>query len=100
MDNQVQVPRNDPNVKNIIKEKEKEISKESTKKDEQVVIDNQAKSFVPKAPFPQRLQANKKRNHCEGILEVFKNVQINIHFLNAINHIGLLMIIHFRWFAN
>ena len=60
MDNQVQVLPNDPNVENIIKEKEKEISKDSTKRDDQVVVDNQAKFFVPKAPFPQRLQANKK----------------------------------------
>ena len=75
VDNQVQIPPNDSNVENIIKEKEKEISKESTKKNDQVVVDNQTKFFVPKAPFPQPLQANKKRNHCEGILKVFKNVQ-------------------------
>jgi len=87
VDNQIQVPPNDPNVENIIKEKEKEISKESTKKDDQVVVDNQAKSFVPKASFPQHLQSNKKRNHYERILKVFKNVQINIPFLDAINQI-------------
>ena len=42
---------------------------------------------MPKAPFPRHLQANKKRNHCEGILKVFKTVQINISFLDAINQI-------------
>ena len=42
---------------------------------------------MPKAPFPQRLQARRKKNHCERILKVFKNVQINIPFLDAINQI-------------
>jgi len=51
VDNQVQASPNNPNVI-----KEKENPKESTKKDDQVVVDNQEKSFVSKAPFPQRLQ--------------------------------------------
>ena len=42
---------------------------------------------MPKAPFPQRLQANRKENYCEGILKVFKNIQFNIPFLDAINQI-------------
>ena len=42
---------------------------------------------MPRAPFPQRLQANKKEKYCEGILKVFKNVQISIPFLDAINQI-------------
>ena len=61
VDNQVQAPPSNPNV---VSEKEKENSKESTKKDDQVIIDNQDKSFVPKAPFPQRLQPTRKKNHC------------------------------------
>ena len=40
-----------------------------------------------KVPFAQRLQANRKKNHFEGILKVFKNIQINILFLDAINQI-------------
>jgi len=45
----VQIPLNNhPNVE--IKEKEKEVPKESTKKDKQVV-DTQEKSFVPKDHF-------------------------------------------------
>ena len=84
MDNQVYAPPNNPNV---VKKKEKEDPKESTKKDDQVVVDNQEKSFVPKAPFPQRLQATRKKNHYERILKVFKNVPINIPFLDAINQI-------------
>ena len=42
---------------------------------------------MPKAPFSQRLQPIRKKNHCEKILKVFKNVQINIPFLIAINQI-------------
>jgi len=42
---------------------------------------------VPKAPFPQRFQPTKKKNHCERILKVFSNVQINIPFLDVINQI-------------
>jgi len=85
VDNQVQAP---PNNRNVVKKKEKENSKESTKKNDQVVVDNQEKFFVPKAPFPQRLQPTRTKNHYEGILKVFKNVQINILFLDAINQIS------------
>jgi hypothetical protein len=40
--------------------------------------------FVPKVPYPERLQAPKKGGKFEDILEVFKKVQINISFLDAI----------------
>jgi hypothetical protein len=40
--------------------------------------------FVPKAPFPERLTAPKKGSKFDDILEVFKQVQINIPFLDAI----------------
>ena len=42
---------------------------------------------MPKAPFLQRLQPTRKKNHCEEILKVFKNVQFNIPFLDVINQI-------------
>jgi len=58
VDNQVQDPPNNPN---IVEEKEKENPKEPTKKDDQVAVDNQEKSFVPKGPFPQRLQLTRKK---------------------------------------
>jgi hypothetical protein len=38
------------------------------------------RSFVPKVPYPDRLLAPKKRGKFEDILEVFKQVQINIPF--------------------
>jgi hypothetical protein len=45
------------------------------------------RSFVPKAPYPKRLQVPKKGEKFEDILEVFKQVQINIPFLDAIQQI-------------
>jgi len=53
-----------------------------------VVVDTQKKPFVLKALFPQCLQVNWMKNQYERIVEVFKNVQINIPFLNAINKIS------------
>jgi len=82
VDNQVQVSPNNPNNEN------KEKKNKSTKKNDLSIVDNQAKSFVPKAPFPQCLQANRKKNHCKGILKVLKNVQINILFLDVSNQIS------------
>jgi hypothetical protein len=43
-----------------------------------------SRSFVPKAPYPERLRAPKKNAQFAEILEVFKQVQINIPFLDAI----------------
>jgi hypothetical protein len=45
------------------------------------------RSFVPKAPYLERLQAPKKGATFEDILDVFKQVQINIPFLDAIQQI-------------
>jgi hypothetical protein len=43
---------------------------------------------VPKAPYPERLQAPRNEGKLEDILEVFKQVQINIPFLDAIQQIN------------
>jgi hypothetical protein len=45
------------------------------------------RSFVPKAPYPERLRAPKKNAQFAEILEVFKQVQINIPFLDAIQQV-------------
>ena len=42
------------------------------------------RSFISKAPYPERLKAPKKNAQFVEILEVFKQVQINIPFLDAI----------------
>ena len=48
------------------------------------VVKEPSRALVPKAPYPKRLQAPKNGGKLEDILEVFKQVQINIPFLDAI----------------
>jgi hypothetical protein len=42
------------------------------------------RSFALKAPYPERLRVPKKNAQFAKFLEVFKQVQINIPFLDAI----------------
>ena len=51
------------------------------------VVEEPPRAFVPKAPYPERLQVPKNGGKLEDILEVFKQVQINIPFLDAIQQI-------------
>jgi hypothetical protein len=51
------------------------------------IMKDPPRSFVPKAPYLERLQAPKKGGKFEDILEVFKQVQINIPFLDTIQQI-------------
>jgi hypothetical protein len=51
-------------------------------------VEDPPRSFVPKAPYPERLRASKKKNaQFAEIMEVFKQVQINIPFLDAIQQV-------------
>jgi hypothetical protein len=49
-----------------------------------LVVKEPPRLFVPKVPYPERLQVPKKGGKKEDIPEVFKQVQINIPFLDAI----------------
>jgi hypothetical protein len=51
------------------------------------VVKEPPRALVPKAPHPERLQAPRNGGKLEDILEVFKQVQINIPFLDAIQQI-------------
>jgi hypothetical protein len=51
------------------------------------IVKDPPRSFVSKVPYPERLQVPKKGGKFEDILEVFKQVQINIPFLDAIQQI-------------
>jgi hypothetical protein len=51
------------------------------------VVKKPPRALVPKAPYPERLQAPRNGGKLEDILEVFKQVQINIPFLDAIQQI-------------
>lgn len=52
-----------------------------SKDDDQILPD------ISKAPFPQRLVPHKNGNQYSGILEIFKQVSINIPFLDSIKQI-------------
>jgi hypothetical protein len=48
------------------------------------IVKDPLRSFIPKAPYPERLKAPKKNAQFSEILGVFKQVQLNIPFLDAI----------------
>jgi hypothetical protein len=50
-------------------------------------VEEPQRSFVPKAPYPEKLRAPKKNAQFAEILEVFKQVQINIPFFDAIQQV-------------
>jgi hypothetical protein len=51
------------------------------------IVNDHPRLFVLKAPYPERLKAPKKNAQFAEILEVFKQVQINIPFLDAIQQV-------------
>ena len=51
------------------------------------IVEDPPRSFVPKAPYLEILQAPKKGGKFEDILEVFKQVQISIPFLDTIQQV-------------
>ena len=79
-----------------------DISKKEEKKDEEqyVMVEDEAKeeskteqkevpkptttSFVPKLPFPQRLKKHKDEEQFSKFLDIFKKLQINVPFSEAI----------------
>jgi hypothetical protein len=50
-------------------------------------VETPPRLFIPKAPYPDRLLTPKKWGKFKDILEVFKQVQINIPFLDAIQQV-------------
>ena len=53
----------------------------------QPIFHDPPRSFIPKAPYPERLKAPKKNAQFAEIQEVFKQVQINTPFLDAIQQV-------------
>jgi hypothetical protein len=72
----------------LARQEEKENDKKETTDVEPSIVtpmDNDLpRSFVLKGPYPERLRVPKKNAQFAEILEVFKQVQINIPFLDAI----------------
>jgi hypothetical protein len=83
VDNQVVFPEENPAAQ------ERQGSKSTEEKDAEPstatpTIEIPPRSFIPNAPYLDRLLAPKKGGKFEDILEVFKQVQINISFLDSI----------------
>jgi hypothetical protein len=86
VDNQVVEPEADP----AGQEGEESGNKEERDVEASIatpIVKDPPKSFVLKVPYLERLQAPKKGGKFEDILEVFKQVQINIPFLDAIQQV-------------
>ncbi|KAL5542976.1 hypothetical protein UlMin_010686 [Ulmus minor] len=60
---------------------------ENSKSNDSTKNDNQPLPYVPKASFPQRLVPKEKGTQYSDILEVFKQVRINILFFDAIKQV-------------
>jgi hypothetical protein len=89
VDNQVVDPEADHAKEEEPKDEEGDNQKEGDAEPSTVtpIVEEPPRAFVPKAPYPKRLQAPKNGGKLEDILEVFKQVQINIPFLDAIQQI-------------
>jgi hypothetical protein len=86
VDNQVATPEEASNI--VRKEEDQaELAKEVVPDTIILDVEDQAKKYVPKAPYPERLMAPKKSSKYDDILEVFKHAQINIPFLDAIQQV-------------
>jgi hypothetical protein len=89
VDNQVVDPKADHAEEDEPKGEEGDNQKEGDAKSSMVtpVVKEPPRALVPKAPYPERLQARRNGGKLEDILEVFKQVQINIPFLDTIQQI-------------
>jgi hypothetical protein len=86
MDNKVVQEKEDPVM---LQGKESDRDKGEKAKPSRAIptVEDPPRSFVPKAPYPERLKALKKNAQFAEILEVFKQVRINIPFLDAIQQV-------------
>jgi hypothetical protein len=89
VDNKVVNPETDQAEEEEQKEEEGDNQQEGDAEPSTVtpVVKEPSRALVPKAPYPKRLQAPSNGGKLKDILEVFKHVQINIPFLDAIQQI-------------
>jgi hypothetical protein len=83
VDNQVVLPKENPAMPQGQDSGNKE-EKDGEPSKATIAVEDPPRSFIPKVPYPNRLQAPTKGGKFEDILEEFKQVQINIPFLDAI----------------
>jgi hypothetical protein len=86
VDNKVVNPEANQAEQEEQKEEEGDNQKEGDAEPSMVtpVVKEPLRALVPKAPYPERLQVPRNGGKLEDILEVFKQVQINITFLDTI----------------
>jgi hypothetical protein len=89
VDNKVVNPEEDDAEEEEQKEEEGDNQKEGDAEPSTItlVVTEPPRALVPKAPYPESLQAPRNVGKLEDILEVFKQVRINIPFLDAIQQI-------------
>jgi hypothetical protein len=89
VDNKVVNPEEDDVQEEKQKEEEGDNQKEGDAEPSIVtpVVKEPPRPPVPRAPYPERLQVPRNGGKLKDILEVFKQVQINIPFLDAIQQI-------------
>jgi len=85
VDNPVVFPEESPIAQ---KEQGSGSTKERDAKPSIATVEIPPRSFIPKVPYPDRLLVPKKGGKFEDILGVFKQVQINIPFLDAIQQVS------------
>ena len=64
---------------------EKQVHIEQLEKSNEQKQKEKVKVYTPTVPFPQRIQKAKKEEQFSKLLEIFKKIEINIPFVEAIN---------------
>ena len=67
------------------KETEKQVQTEQPEKSCEQKQKEKVKAYTLAIPFPQRIQKAKKEEQFSKFLEIFKNIEISIPFVEAIN---------------
>ena len=65
-------------------ETEKQVQTEQPEKSSEQKQKEKVKTYTPTVPFPQRIQKAKKEEQISIFLEIFKKIEINIPFAEAL----------------
>ena len=91
--------KTDEEEKETRREEEKNMSKKTTDAEKQKLTEQPEKScelkqkekvqtYTPTLPFPQMLQKARREEQFSKFFEIFKNIEINIPFVEAINQLS------------
>ena len=75
-----------------VKVEEQPMDEEKWEKNEELNSNKneEVKPYIPPIPFPQRLKDRSKQNNFMNYLEMFKKIQMNTPFIEAISHMPQL----------